>query len=69
MGRAEGRPHEFRKKRQGNVSGALESLDRAAREKKNLMPLIVDCVRNDCTTGEIVATLKKTFGEHTDEGF
>ena len=33
------------------------------------MPRIVDCVRNDCTIGEIVSTLKKTFGEHRDSGF
>jgi methylmalonyl-CoA mutase, N-terminal domain len=63
------RLQEFRKTRKGNVSGALESLDRAARERKNLMPLIVDCVRSDCTVGEIVSTLKRTFGEYTDQGF
>ena len=33
------------------------------------MPLIVDAVRNECTIGEIVATLKKTFGEHTEQSF
>jgi hypothetical protein len=33
------------------------------------MPRIVDCVRNDCTVGEIVGTLKTTFGEHHDQGF
>ncbi len=59
----------FREQRRGNVRDALEALDRAARERKNVMPLIVDCVRNDCTVGEIVSTLKKTFGEHTDQGF
>ena len=63
------RLREFRKERKENVSGALESLDRAAREQRNLMPLIVDCVRNDCTVGEIVSTLKRTFGEHADQGF
>ena len=59
----------FREKRRGDVHGSLEALDRAAREGANLMPLIVDCVRSDCTVGEIVGTLKKTFGEHTDQGF
>ena len=63
------RLRDFRAKRRGNTSGALESLDRAAREKRNLMPLIVDCVRNECTVGEIVSTLKKTFGTYTDQGF
>jgi methylmalonyl-CoA mutase, N-terminal domain len=42
----------------------LQRLDAAARTAQNLMPLIVDCVRNECTIGEIVGTLKQTFGEH-----
>jgi hypothetical protein len=33
------------------------------------MPSIVECVRSECTVGEIVSTLKKTFGEHSDRGF
>jgi hypothetical protein len=33
------------------------------------MPFIVDAVRNECTVGEIVATLKETFGEHREQGF
>jgi methylmalonyl-CoA mutase N-terminal domain/subunit len=56
----------FRKKRRSDWQGALKSLDDAARSKKNLMPLIVDAVRNECTVGEIVSTLKQTFGEHRD---
>jgi len=63
------RLREFRQKRRGDVRGSLQALDRAARDGKNVMPPIVDCVRNECTVGEIVATLKKTFGEHTDQGF
>jgi len=59
----------FRDKRRGDFRSALAALDTAARDRKNLMPPIVDCVRNDCTIGEIVSTLKKTFGEHSDQGF
>ncbi|PYQ53857.1 MAG: methylmalonyl-CoA mutase [Acidobacteria bacterium] len=59
----------FRDKRRGDFRSALAALDAAARDRKNLMPPIVDCVRNDCTIGEIVSTLKKTFGEHSDQGF
>jgi methylmalonyl-CoA mutase N-terminal domain/subunit len=59
----------FRESRGGNVDGALAALDEAARGTANLMPLIVECVRNNCTIGEIVATMKKTFGEHRDQGF
>jgi methylmalonyl-CoA mutase N-terminal domain/subunit len=59
----------FREKRRGDFRSALASLDRAARDGANLMPSIVECVRSECTVGEIVATLKKTFGEHSDRGF
>ncbi len=59
----------FRAKRKPGFTNALQQLDEAARSGANLMPRIVDCVRNDCTVGEIVATLKQTFGEHVDQGF
>ena len=59
----------FRKRRTGDVAAALAALDVAAKSSENLMPLIVDAVRNDCTVGEIAGTLKKTFGEHQEQGF
>ncbi|HUP44047.1 MAG TPA: methylmalonyl-CoA mutase family protein [Thermoanaerobaculia bacterium] len=59
----------FRRDRKGNFRAALDALDTAARGGDNLMPLILDAVRNDCTVGEIVSTLKQTFGEHRDQGF
>jgi methylmalonyl-CoA mutase N-terminal domain/subunit len=59
----------FRASRRGDWKGALTRLDAAARGTDNLMPLIVDCVRNDCTIGEIVGTLKETFGEHREQSF
>lgn len=48
---------------------ALEELHRLASSEGNLMPAIVEAVRSRCTLGEIVTTLKKTFGEHVDQGF
>ena len=59
----------FRDRRARDWQGALARLDAAARSTENLIPHIVDAVRNDCTVGEIVATLKQTFGEHHDQGF
>jgi methylmalonyl-CoA mutase N-terminal domain/subunit len=59
----------FRERRKADWKSALERLDAAARSSENLMPLIVDAVRSECTVGEIVSTLKKTFGEHRDAGF
>jgi len=63
------RLHAFREKRTRDWRGALSALDAAAREGTNLMAPIVECVRNECTIGEIVNTLKATFGEHRDQGF
>ena len=59
----------FRAQRTRDWQQALASLDEAARGGANLMPFIVDAVRNECTIGEIVSTLKKTFGEHTEQAF
>src|SRR5256714_5288507 len=59
----------FRARRTRDWRGALGALDAAARSGANLMAPIVDCVRDECTIGEIVNTLKTTFGEHRDQGF
>ncbi len=56
----------FRAARTSGWQAALAHLDDGARGTGNLMPLIVDCVRNECTIGEIVGTLTKTFGEHRE---
>jgi len=39
-------------------------LDTAARGSDNLMPLIIACVENDVTLGEICHTLRGVFGEY-----
>jgi methylmalonyl-CoA mutase, N-terminal domain len=59
----------YRSARTADWKGALARLDVAARGDENLMPHIVEAVRSDCTIGEIVSTLKQTFGEHSDSGF
>jgi methylmalonyl-CoA mutase N-terminal domain/subunit len=59
----------FRERRGGDWQGALARLDAAARSAENLMPLIVECVRRECTIGEIVGALKTTFGEHREQNF
>jgi methylmalonyl-CoA mutase N-terminal domain/subunit len=59
----------FRASRTSDWQRALRALDEAARSSENLMPHIVEAVRNECTIGEIVGTLKQTFGEHTEQGF
>ena len=59
----------FREKRAGSLHCTLARLDDAARNDRNLMAPIIDCVRASATVGEIVNTLKQTFGEHVDQGF
>jgi len=43
---------------------ALEAIDRAARGRDNLMPLILDAVRARVTLGEICDSLRTVFGVH-----
>jgi len=43
---------------------ALESVERAARGRDNLTPVILDAVRARLTLGEISDTLRKVFGVH-----
>ena len=59
----------FRASRTSGWQRALDALASAARGSDNLMPLIVDAVRNECTIGEIVNAMKETFGEHREQGF
>lgn len=42
----------------------LGTLADAAKQKENLMPLLVTCVENDLTLGEICGVLRKTWGEY-----
>lgn len=50
-------------------SDSLAQLDAGAKTDRNLLPLIVDAVRQQATVGEIVRTLKGTFGEHREQGY
>ncbi len=47
----------------GPARQALEALRRAAREERNLMPPILDCVRAEATLGEIADALRDVYGE------
>ena len=47
------------------VAQQLDRLQTAAAESNhNVMPFIIDCVKNDCTLGEIADTFRDVFGEH-----
>ena len=53
----------------GKVSELLAQLDTASRSSDNLMPLLVTCVENDVTLGEICNTLRKVWGEYRPPAF
>ena len=45
------------------VKTKLLELETHAKSEKNLMPAIIDCVRAECTLGEIADIFRKQFGE------
>ena len=51
---------------QVRTSAARAALEAAAREGRNTMPAILDCVRAHATLGEIADTLRSVFGEHRE---
>ncbi|TLS36402.1 acyl-CoA mutase large subunit family protein [Pseudalkalibacillus caeni] len=50
---------------QNRVSARLDELRQGAKGTDNLMPLIINCVRDYCTVGEICGVLREEFGEYT----
>jgi methylmalonyl-CoA mutase N-terminal domain/subunit len=48
------------------ATAALDALEVAARTDANLMPLIVQAVRDRCTLGEIAGTMKRVFGQYRE---
>jgi methylmalonyl-CoA mutase N-terminal domain/subunit len=59
----------LRARRDANrASAAVGALTGAAREDRNLMPPILDCVRAEVTLGEISDALRAVYGEHREAG-
>ena len=55
----------FKKNRdKKNVVNNLNALKKGLDNDSNLLPLIIDCVRNHCTLGEICNVMKEVHGEH-----
>jgi len=48
------------------VSGCLKALEKAAVEKKNVMPFLVDCCRVYATVGEMASVFRQVYGEHKE---
>lgn len=47
----------------------LERLERAAMGEENMMPIIIECVENKLTLGEICGRLRKVWGEYRAPNF
>lgn len=55
----------FKKERNGDlVQTSLKLLLEKARTTQNLFPQIINCVKNNCTLGEIADILREEFGEY-----
>jgi methylmalonyl-CoA mutase, N-terminal domain len=61
---------ELRRRRDNRaVLSKLAALKQGAKERQNTMPLIIDCVREYATLGEICDTLKDIFGIYEEPAF
>ena len=47
-----------------NAESCLNEIAAAAKDGRNLMPVVIDAVENYCTLGEISDVLRKIFGEY-----
>ncbi|MCF8142672.1 MAG: methylmalonyl-CoA mutase [Deltaproteobacteria bacterium] len=48
------------------VSRSLKALEEAARQKKNVMPYLVDCCKSYATVGEMAHLFRDVFGEYRE---
>ena len=46
------------------VENSLNELASASNNNENIMPFVIDCIRNKCTLGEIADTFRTVFGEY-----
>ena len=51
------------------VKQKLSDLKEAARSDQNLMPFLIDAVKEYATLGELCGTLKEVFGEYQEPSF
>jgi methylmalonyl-CoA mutase N-terminal domain/subunit len=58
---------EFKRTRDNKaVKESLHKLESAAKEKKNVMPFLVDCCKAYATIGEMADVFRNVFGEHKE---
>ena len=55
----------FKKNRSNNnTNQSLKELELSIIKDKNLLPPIINCIKSDCTLGEMTSMIKKHYGEH-----
>ena len=55
----------FKKKRMSNIVDLeLEKLKKGLSQKSNLLPVIINCIKGNCTLGEICEVMREVYGEH-----
>lgn len=52
---------------QASVERALNNLEKAAEQDENVMPFVIEAVKDSCTLGEIIDTLKTVYGEYQEK--
>ena len=59
------RLEKFKKDRDDEkVKHSLQSFSKVLKKSENLLPYVIDCIKNHCTLGEICHEMKKIHGEH-----
>ena len=48
------------------VAGSLRALEKAAKEKQNVMPYLVECCKSYATVGEMANVFRDVFGEYRE---
>ena len=55
----------FKKTRNNNnVKSALNKLQQSLTKDTNLVPIIINCIKNNCTLGEICQVMRDIYGEY-----
>ena len=47
-----------------NVMSSLQQLETSLNNNDNLLPVIIKCIKNNCTLGEICETMRTVHGEY-----
>ena len=52
------------KRKQKNVDIFLQKLQKSLHDNTNLLPIVIECIKNHCSLGEICQTMRDVHGEY-----